>query len=127
MTMKDDDVAYRRRLLERWGHVCIVCGREFLNLASVTKEHVVPKSAPNRHKLDENLAPSHWRCNQIRKTESLIATARVVDNLEKTMPRHHFLAWLNKAVPHRTVPPAALMPLRVPQCFELPDQLPGMR
>lgn len=126
MLMKDADIALRRRLLERWGYVCVVCGREFSNLACVTKEHVVPKSAPDRFKLPENLAPAHYSCNQLRKTNTLIRAAREIDRIEKKMCPEKFLAWLNKPVPNRTVPAHALCPLRQRRFMELPERLPGM-
>ena len=126
MVMKDDDVAYRRRLLERWGFACIVCGREFADLACVTKEHVVPKSSPACMKLAENLAPSHHRCNKLRSTNSIIMTAKLIDEWEKKLGSR-FWSWLNKHVPNRIVPPVALLPVRVPQFLELPEHLPGMR
>ncbi len=127
--MNSWDIAYRKRLLKRWGNACIVCGREFMNLACVTKEHVIPKSAPSELKLDENIAPSHHRCNQLRRTDSLLKTARQIDAIEMTMSPNEFVAWLNEAVPHRLVPFEAVLPLKYlhRNCFELPEILPGMR
>jgi len=133
MVMKEYDVQYRVRLLERWGYLCIVCGREFANLACVSKEHVIPKS---KVKLgythgDNNKAPSHHRCNQLRRDRSFIVAAREVDHHERMMHPKQFLAWLNRAIPNRIVPPEALLPLpplrrRVPQFLELPEYLPGV-
>lgn len=127
MTMKADDIAVRKKLLERWGRMCIVCGREFANLACITKEHVTPKSMTNDKKAAENLAPSHWRCNNLRGTMSVMQTARLIDHIETKMTPAKFFKWLNAQVPHRLVPPEALMPLRQRQFLELPEFLPGMR
>lgn len=127
MVMGHSDVTYRRRLLERWGFICVICGHEFTNLACVTKEHVIPKSAPAHLKPQENLAPSHHQCNKLRETGSILAAAAKVEEMRLKMTPQKFLVWLNKPVPHRVVPPEAMSPLRQRQFMELPEYLPGMR
>lgn len=129
MLMKDSDIAYRRRMLERWGYLCIVCGREFAHLACVTKEHIVPKSAQESLKSRENIGPSHFSCNQHRGANSIFVTARFVDACEQSMKPLDFHKWLNREVPNRIVPPHALKPLysrRKRGFMELPEHLPGM-
>ena len=127
MTMRESDIDYRRRLLVRWDYLCVICGREFANIACVTKEHIVPKSETKHPKGDENLAPSHHQCNTIRQTASIIETAKMIDAIERAMKPWAFHAWLNKPVPNRIVPARALRPPRVQRFMELPDTLPGMR
>lgn len=124
MTMKPGDVADRRRLVKQW-EVCVVCGHDFANLACVTKEHVIPRSVMVPHTVG-NIAASHYTCNMLRRANSIIATARMVEHRRRTMNHRHFLLWLNRPVPNRIVPHEALQPLRVPACFELPEHLPGM-
>lgn len=128
MTMKADDIKFRRKLLEKWGPVCIVCGREFANLACITKEHVVPKSMGSAAAkvLEENLAPSHYQCNNLRGSMSFVKACNLIDEIETKMKPSKFIAWLNKQVPHRIVPPEALAPIRKRQFMELPEYLPGM-
>jgi len=142
MVMKQHDIDYRVRMLERWGHQCIVCGLEFANLACVSKEHVIPKSklhqilgfpknSPLLHQaiqeLRDNKAPSHYQCNQLRGTRSLIEACREVERMKTKMSPQTFVDWLNKKIPNRKVPPAALEPLRKRGCLELPEYLPGMQ
>jgi len=130
MVMKDEDVAYRRRLLARWDFLCVVCGRGFTNIACVTKEHVIPRSETQKFSkhtnLVENIAPSHHQCNKQRGVGSIIETAKFIDHKSKTMRPREFLRWLNAVVPHRIVPAAALTPIQVPACLDLPEWLPGM-
>lgn len=128
MVMKDEDVAYRRRLLARWDFLCVVCGRGFMNIACVTKEHVIPRSVHgSRHpKVEENIAPSHHQCNKMRGVGSIIETAKLIDEKSKKMRPKEFTRWLNVPVPHRIVPKSATLPIQVPACLELPDWLPGM-
>ena len=128
MVMKDEDVAYRWRLLVRWDFLCVVCGRGFKNIACVTKEHVIPRSIHgSRHpKVEENIAPSHHQCNKLRGVGSIIETARLVDQKSKTMRQREFVRWLNMPVPHRIVPDSATRPLHTPLCLEPPDWVPGM-
>lgn len=115
------------------GPICIVCGRVFANLACITKEHVVPKSMTRESKAaqanyipDENVAPSHYQCNNLRGTMSFMQAARLVDHIETKMSPGKFHVWLNKQVPNRIVPAVALQPLRQRQFMELPEFLPGM-
>lgn len=128
MVMKDEDVAYRWRLLVRWDFLCVVCGRGFTNIACVTKEHVIPRSIhSSKHmKVEENIAPSHHQCNKMRGVGSIIETAKLMEQKSKTMRHREFIRWLNVPVPHRIVPESAKRPLRQPQCLELPEWLPGM-
>ncbi len=101
------------RILAQWENACIVCGREFASLACVTVEHI-----KSRHKGGsgdpENLAPAHYTCNQVKRASSLIAGARRVEKeflrLTQRQGTANALAWLNRNIPKRYVPPAALLP-----------------
>ena len=123
--MKNEDVKLRLRLITNWDFMCVICGRPFANLACVTKEHIIPKSIAQKG-MQNNLAPSHYRCNQLRKTFSILSTARKVDAKESTMNSRQFAEWLNAPVPNRIVPQTALMSLTTPECFKLPESLPGL-
>lgn len=127
MVMKADDVAYRQRLLDRWDHACVICGYGFTNVACVTKEHIVPKSAPEEAKvLTDNIGPSHYQCNNTRGTRSLIKVAAYIEKKRTQMGSRLFFRWLNTKVPHRIVPEEALAPTRGQRFLDLPDHLPGM-
>ena len=143
MVMKQHDIETRWRLLEKWGHRCIVCGHEFMNLACVSKEHVIPRSkvhqafnipkSPTKrwpesvHRaLADNKAPSHYQCNKLRRDRSLIEAYREVEQMKQKMKPRAFLEWLNRLIPNRVVPPWALTSMRPQGCLELPDSLPGM-
>jgi hypothetical protein len=130
---------YRRRMLERWGFKCVVCGLEFAHLACVTKEHLVPKlgrrDRRGRAKRpvhihidgDSSIAPSHWRCNMVRSTQSIISTAKLIEKKQKTMAEVDFRKWLNTPPPGARYPDIAFIPLRLQASFELPLQLPGIQ
>jgi len=111
--MPPGTVGYLRRLLERWGGACIVCGRGFTTLASVTREHCVPRQLSKRAKKQfhdpDNVAPSHHRCNSLRKSHSLLRSARRIEHVRLQIGNEErFMAWLNVPVPHRSVPNEAL-------------------
>lgn len=125
MVMKQDDVNYRRRLLGRWDYLCIVCGREFANIACVTKEHIIPRCAKD-NTVTDNLAPSHHQCNKLRGSGSILHAAKLIEDKAASMRRDRFVRWLNAPVPNRVVPQDALKPLRAMRCLELPENLPGM-
>lgn len=124
--MSEASLRRRRRVLDAWGYLCVVCGRRFANLACVTFEHVVPQSFSKKKKRlmgRENIAPSHHRCNKLRGSGSIMAAARAVDDREKRMHCDSFVAWLNIAVPDRTASADALRPLHQPPCLEPPERL----
>ncbi len=134
-TMKKDDIKLRYKLLHKWDYVCIVCGREFANVACITKEHIIPKSLCENggRNAKGNLAPSHYSCNQLRGTRSILVVSKEIDKMASVMPHKTFYAWLNKKIPGREVPLSALQPIKLPRrfwrtlrCFELPERLPGM-
>ena len=87
-----------RRLLSRWDGICVLCGEPFDNLESLTREHIVPRS--NNGNGTENLAPSHFRCNQARGNLSLIE-AMVLLRAKKKHLGEKFAAWCNMPVPNR--------------------------
>lgn len=125
-TKRAKDLRFRRRLLENYGYLCLICGRRFHNLACVSKEHIIPRSLAAKDTTG-NIAPSHYRCNSIRGRDSIISTAKLVDAAEKTMHPVEFHLWLNVPIPCRVLPTEWHRPLNVPQCLELPETLPGMK
>ena len=110
MTMYGHRVSECRKLLRRWGYACVVCGREFANLACVTREHIIPRSKTAGCRLQNIIAPSHYRCNLFRGNSSIIHAAKLIDKLERSMKPDAFHAWLNCLVPNRIVPQVALAP-----------------
>ncbi len=86
-------------LLRKWDYLCVICGLPFANLACVTVEHLIPRSMPDASKCHDNTAPSHYRCNQLRQTESVIQTAALINAIASSMPAKNFVQWLNKIVP----------------------------
>lgn len=123
------DVAYRRRLLERWGYACVVCGYGFVDLASVTKEHIIPRAAEARLKAElppMELGASHYRCNIIRGRLSLVRAAAAVEARRVAMGTSRFFEWINEHVPNRVVPHEALLPPRPQRFLDLPEHLPGV-
>lgn len=116
MTMK----SFKRnfKLLRRWDYKCVICGRPFKNLASVTTEHIIPRSiAKNTHKAD-NHAPAHYRCNHLKGNRSLLAAVKLINKKEESMgDEKKFTAWLNGRVPNRHVPHYALLPVEDAEWF----------
>lgn len=127
-TMSQAGLRKRRRLLDAWDYQCVICGHRFTNLACVTFEHVVPQSFSARKKKlmgPENVAPSHYRCNRLRGTRSIMVAAKTIADRATRMHPVAFIAWLNVVVPSRAVPEEALRPLHQPACLELPEHLPS--
>jgi hypothetical protein len=110
-SMTDSSFREKFKLVKKWGYLCVVCGRAFLNLACVTSEHIIPKSVIKNKNRHSNMGPSHWRCNIIKENKSLIATARLIDAKERQMCPNEFETWLNVKVPARRVPWYALEPI----------------
>jgi hypothetical protein len=89
-----------RTLLKRWEGLCVLCGELISNPDSVTKEHLIPGSKGGTNGAD-NLAPSHFQCNQIRGDLSLRETAVLMALRKKQMGEERFLEYINKSVPNR--------------------------
>lgn len=100
------------KMLRNWGYLCAVCGHPFANLACVTVEHLVPRSMTNevetiqKPRKSDNLAPSHFRCNMLRRVSSIIAAANKINQIERQRNnRESFLSWLNRPVPRKGISP----------------------
>lgn len=78
MIMKKGDADKRLKLLRRWDHACVVCGRRFASISCVTFEHLVPRSLGGTGRVD-NIGPSHHVCNSLRGTRSLVAACAVME------------------------------------------------
>ena len=104
--------SFRRnmKLIRQWGYQCIVCGRPFAHVACVTVEHIIPRSIYGKNN-KTNVAPSHWRCNQLKGNMPLLVAAKAVESMEHRLGPHQFEAWLNAKVPSREVPWYALIPI----------------
>lgn len=72
MIMKKGDADKRLKLLRRWDHACVVCGRRFASISCVTFEHLVPRALVGTGRVD-NIGPSHHVCNSLRGIQSLVA------------------------------------------------------
>jgi len=88
-----------KNLLKRWDGLCVICGEPFVSLESVTKEHIIPASLGG---LDSscNIAASHYNCNKLRGSRSLLLVAKVIEKKKEKMGKS-FLSWVNKGVPNR--------------------------
>jgi len=141
MVMKQDDLDKRLRMLRAWDFQCVLCGEVFETVASVTTEHLVPKSLRHMakdlptHGLHENKAPSHYNCNQLRMNMSLIDACYVLARKRRVMGLSEFTRWANKRVPHRIIPPQFMAISTVPPeppvspdfgFIQLPNWVPGM-
>lgn len=105
MVMKDRDTDRRLNLLLAWRGSCVLCGRGFSSIDSVTLEHLQPRCMGGKRA--HNLAPSHHVCNSLRGKLSLVeAASRMESTLCEIAVRHgrsgveRFLA---TPVPHRIV------------------------
>lgn len=105
--MDESDLRKRLHLIRTWGNQCIVCGEEFAHLACVSFEHIVPKSKGGGH--GDNIAPSHYNCNSLRGTKSLIEADIMVRFKRRRLGEKQFRMWLSRPVPSRLVPPMALI------------------
>lgn len=76
--MKKGDADKRLKLLRRWDHACVVCGRRFASISCVTFEHLVPRALGGSGRRD-NIGPSHHVCNSLRGTRSLVAAASLLE------------------------------------------------
>lgn len=104
MRMKWDDITRRLRMLDRCGYRCIICGHSFSSLASVTYEHVIPRSRRPGQSNKGNIAPSHFNCNRLRGTLGLGDAWREIEKLRERIGDAQFQAWINTVVPNRVVP-----------------------
>lgn len=86
-----------KELVEAWGGVCIICGHPFESWDCVSREHLKPASLGGS--LKDNLAPSHYSCNQVRANNSLMDARMLLLRRERSMPAESFRSWLNKPVP----------------------------
>ena len=109
--MKDHDARDRMKLLRLWDFTCVLCGHGFRDIASVSCEHIVPKSmggpknkGNRKHRAMGNLGPSHWRCNNFRGCMGMLETARLLDVVRREVGDEAFETWINQDVPHRVVP-----------------------
>ena len=116
-TMSFRSFLNRLKLLRRWNFRCVICGCDFKDMTSVTIEHLVPitvlrtQAAGTLHKLD-NLAPTHWRCNQLKGSRSLLWASGVMTAARGAMDDKAFYEYFNQ--PLKTwslVPVLALEPL----------------
>lgn len=97
--MKEDPYESYRGLLVRWEHCCVLCGEPFDNMESITKEHLIPKSKGGNG--CGNLAPSHFRCNQLRGDLSLIETLVLIAARKVRLGEKAYREWANMSVPNR--------------------------
>lgn len=51
-----------------------------------------------------NIAPSHYKCNHVRRTMSLIDASKFIEKKMSGMPVHTQKEWLRMKVPDRPTP-----------------------
>jgi hypothetical protein len=126
MTMKSDDVSRRLKLLKKWDYLCIICGEEFDDISSISVEHLVPKSMGGVG-IPDNKAPTHYACNSLRGTLSLLEVAKRVGRKRRVMGRAQFNEWVQQPIPNRVVTDETWAPSTRPgpSCLEPPETLPG--
>lgn len=106
--MSSSDVKVALTLLSRWDGLCVVCGEPFRSILAVTRDHLVPRSRGGKGRsLHDNIAPCHFRCNQVKGHGSLLVAARRVAQRKLELGPVHFLQWLNSRVPGRRLMPDA--------------------
>src|SRR5579871_4872815 len=110
MVMKQSDVRARLTLLHNWDYQCILCGCHFRDIASVTFEHIQPKSLggkknKKRRGNSPDFAPSHYNCNQFRQNWSLLRAIALLRRQRKRMGERQFYEWINKGAPNRIIAP----------------------
>jgi 5-methylcytosine-specific restriction endonuclease McrA len=105
--MDESDLRKRLHLIKEWNRTCIICGEEFAHLACVTREHIVPRSKGGKQA--DNIAPSHYNCNNIRADKSLIEADQIVRWTRRRMGEAAFKKWIARPQPSCLVPPMAMM------------------
>lgn len=68
-------------ILERWDYLCIICGEPFDNIYTCSYEHIICATFGGKAILD-NLAPSHYYCNQLRGASSLVFAMKHMNDLK---------------------------------------------
>lgn len=99
--MSDPYEGYRG-LLRNWENQCVLCGEPFDDMESITKEHLIPRSKGGRG--SGNLAPSHFRCNQLRGDLSLVETIILIEARKARVGEKEYREWANYPVPNRRHP-----------------------
>jgi len=97
--MSKDPYESYRQLLRNWGNCCVLCGEQFQNMESITREHLIPRSKGGVGR--SNYAPSHFNCNQLRGDLSLIEITAVIEARKAKMGKKAFRKWCNTPVPNR--------------------------
>ena len=93
-----------KSILKRWEGLCIICGEPFINKKSMTREHLIPLSNKRGKNNLENLAVSHFRCNQRRQDLSLIRAMKIMLYYKSKLGEEGFIKFVNASVPNRIMP-----------------------
>lgn len=80
---------------------CYLCNEVFTNEKSITIDHMIPKS--KSYKISEinidfnfpNLGLAHYKCNNIKRTRSILIVVKELQNLKKQMGRKAFIQMVN--------------------------------
>lgn len=64
----------RKRIIEKYGMVCHLCGGEILSRSDLHMDHVIPLARGGAH-IEENIRPAHAECN-VRKGAKLLSELR---------------------------------------------------
>lgn len=88
-----------KTLMRRWESTCVLCGERIDDENSVTREHLIPRSKGGNNG-SENIAISHFKCNQIRGDLSLIEIAILME-MRKAQMGDRFSEYVNQPVPNR--------------------------
>jgi len=72
----------------------VLCGEPFLVPESITKEHLIPRAFASR--LHDNVAPSHYSCNNFRGVRSVVDTMILLEKKKTKMGEQRFKNWIGK-------------------------------
>lgn len=87
-------------LARRWEYCCVICGRKIETYDSFSVEHLIPRSKADLFEqeiLKENVAPSHYNCNAMRGTMSILEANKKINKYLDSLKEHEVKDWLNRS------------------------------
>ncbi len=93
-------------LAREWEYCCVICGRKIETYRSFSVEHLVPRSLIGKSRLrylktsydrSQNLAPSHYNCNQTRGIMSIIEASKKINKYLDKLGEAKARDWLNRS------------------------------
>jgi hypothetical protein len=87
-------------LARQWEYCCVICGRKIETYHSFSVEHLIPRSKTylfSQEILKENVAPSHYSCNAMRGTMSILEANKRINKYLDTLGENKSRDWLNRS------------------------------